>query len=57
MFKCGDWSPSNGLNFTFYDEVYKEETSSTRKSPLRVVTLVVIIPFFIYSDFLNNTQL
>lgn len=42
-FKCGDWSPSTGLNFTFYDEVYKEEASTNRKSPLRVVTLVVSI--------------
>jgi hypothetical protein len=41
LFKCGDWSPANGLNFTFYDEVYKEDTTSSRKSPLRVVTLVV----------------
>ena len=48
MLKCGDWSPTKGLNFTFYDEVYREETSLSRKSPLRVVTLVVIIIFNSY---------
>ncbi len=47
LFKCGDWSPSAGLNFTYYDEVYKEDTTSNRRNPLRVVTLVVNRTFFI----------
>ncbi len=57
MLKCGDWSPTKGLNFTFYDEVYREETSLSRKSPLRVVTLVVIIIFnsFVFKS--TNNQL
>ena len=41
LFKCGMWSPKNRLNFTFYDEVYEEDASLSKKKPFRVVTLVV----------------
>ena len=41
LFKCGTWSSSFGLNFTYYDEVYNEDISAGRKNTLRVVTLVV----------------
>lgn len=44
VIKCGDWSPLNGLNFTFYDEVYqtldKTGIIDPRKEAKRLITLV-----------------
>jgi hypothetical protein len=44
VIKCGDWSTLNGLNFTFYDEVYEtlEKTGiiDPRNEVKRLITLV-----------------
>ncbi|RNA26254.1 glutamate receptor kainate 2-like isoform X1, partial [Brachionus plicatilis] len=40
LYKCGTWSSQKGLNFTFYDEVYEDNTINSRKNNFRVVTLV-----------------